>query len=195
MPKPHTFPTLYDDLKTVSISFLKKHGYLKPNQWQSGTLSWSRNGNKTGSISIIVNTRPESLYVELDYKCNGSPINYRVQLVSTPSNLGKGFVWYFVCPRTHKRCRKLYLADTYFYHRSAFKGCMYESQTYSQKNRQLVKLYEGYFLTDKLYSETNQKNFKKFYANKPTKRYQRILDKMSKAEQMEQISLELLMLV
>lgn len=56
MAKPHTFSTLYDDLKTVSISFLTKHGYLKPNQWQSGTMTWSMNGNKTGSISIIVNT-------------------------------------------------------------------------------------------------------------------------------------------
>ena len=52
MPKPHTFPTLYDDLKTVSISFLTMHGYLKPNQWRSGTITWTRNGNKTASISF-----------------------------------------------------------------------------------------------------------------------------------------------
>ena len=46
MPKPHTFPTLYDDLKTVSISFLAKHGYLKPNQLKSGSIHWGRNGKK-----------------------------------------------------------------------------------------------------------------------------------------------------
>ena len=89
MPKPCSFPTLYDNLKTVSISFLAKHGYLKPNQWQSGTITWSRNGNKTGSISICVSTEPESPYLELDYKCNEAPINYRVKLVSVRSNLGK----------------------------------------------------------------------------------------------------------
>src|SRR3990167_55726 len=108
MPKPHTFPTLYNELKTVSISFLAKHGYLKANHWQSGTISWRRHGNQTGSISIRVNTEPESPYLEFDYKCNEVPINYRVKLVSALSNLGKGVVWYFVCPHTGKRCRKLY---------------------------------------------------------------------------------------
>ena len=89
MPKPHTFPTLFDEVKTVSISFLTKHRYLKPNQWQSGTVTWSRNGNKTGSISIQVNIQSEQPYIELDYKCNEAPIKYRVQLVSAPSYLGR----------------------------------------------------------------------------------------------------------
>lgn len=182
MPKPYTFPTLYDDLKTVSISFLTKHGYLKPNQWQSGTINWSRNGNKTASISIRVNTEPESPYVELDYKCNEAPINYRVQLVSAPSNLGKGVVWYFVCPHTGKRCRKLYLADTYFYHRSAFRGCMYEKQTQSKKSRFIDKTLGAYFRTDQLFEQLYKKHFKKQYAGKPTKKYLKLTQQIRKAE-------------
>lgn len=182
MPKPHTFPTLYDDLKTVSISFLTKHGYLKPNQWQSGTINWSRNGNKTGSISIRVNTQPESPYLELDYKCNQAPINYRVQLVSARSNLGKGVVWYFICPHTGKRCRKLYLADTYFYHRSAFRGCMYETQTQSKKYRGLGKTLGAYFRTDQLFEQLHKKHFKKQYAGKPTKKYLRLTQQIQRAE-------------
>ena len=182
MPKPRTFPTLYDELKTVSISFLAKHGYLKPNQWKGGSINWSRNGNNTGSISIKVCTQPENSFIELDYNCNKSPINYRVQLISTPSNLGKGVVWYFVCPYTGKRCRKLYLADTYFYHRSAFRGCMYETQTQSKKYRQLDKTLGAYFKSDDLYSELYKKNFKKTYAGKPTKKYLRIIEQIQKAE-------------
>jgi len=114
MPKPHTFPILYDDLKTISIQFLTKHGYLKPNQWQNGTLNWSRNGNPTGSISIKVCTMPEYPFIELEYKYNENPMNYKIQLVCAPSNLGKGVVWFFVCPLTGKRCRKLYLANSFF---------------------------------------------------------------------------------
>jgi hypothetical protein len=182
MPKPHTTPTLYDDLKTVSISFLTKHRYLKPNQWQSGTVTWSRNGNKTGSISIRVSTQPESPYLELDYKCNEAPINYRVQLISVPSNLGKGVVWYFVCPHTGKRCRKLYLADTYFYHRSAFRGCMYEKQTQSKKYRGLDKTLGVYFRTDQLFEQLNKKHFKKQYAGKPTKKYLNLTQQLQRAE-------------
>lgn len=181
MPKPHTFPTLYDEVKTISISFLTKQGYLKPNQWQSGTITWSRNGNKTGSISIEVNTQAESSYLELDYKCNETPINYRVQLISALSNLGKGFVWYFVCPHTGKRCRKLYLDNTYFYHRSAFRG-MYESQTQSKKYRELEKTLGVYFRADKIYEQIYKKHFKRQYAGKPTKKYLKLTRQIQRAE-------------
>lgn len=185
MPKPHTFPTLYDEVKTISISFLTKQGYLKPNKWQSGTITWSRNGNKTGSISIQVNTQPENPYIELDYKCNEAPINYRVQLVSALSNLGKGAVWYFVCPYTGKRCRKLYLADTYFYHRSAFRGCMYEKQTQSKKYRELEKTLGSYFKADQLFEQQSKKHLKKRYAGKPTKKYLKLTEQLNSLENID----------
>lgn len=175
MPKPSTFPTLYDDLKTVSISFLSKHGYLKPDQWQSGTITWSRGGNKTGSITIWTNTYKESPYLELDYKSNGTPINYRVQPDSIPSNLGKGFVRYFICPSIGKRCRKLYLASGYFVSRFAFKDAMYEKQTYSHKSRKLNKIFETLVGTDKVYEQIYSKHFKKKYKGKTTKRYLKLL--------------------
>ena len=181
MPKPHTFPTLYDEVKTVSISFLSKHGYLKANQWKAGSIHWSRNGENLGSISIRVNTQNESPYLELDYNCNQQPIKYKAQLVSAPSNLGKGVVWYFICPKTNKRCRKLYLADTYFYHRSAFRGCMYEKQTQSKKSRFFDKTLCVYFKSENLYSELYKKHFKKTYAGKPTKKYLRIMEQIQKA--------------
>jgi len=72
----------------------------------------------TGSISIAVDTFSESPCLELDYKLDGKPINYKVDLVNVPSNIGKGVVWFFVCPMTGKKCRKLYLVDTYFTSRS-----------------------------------------------------------------------------
>jgi hypothetical protein len=194
MPKPHTFPTLYDEVKTVSITFLTKHGYLKPNQLKAGSVHWSRNGENIGSISIRVCTHSENLFLELDYKCNQVPIKYKVQLVSVPSNLGKGVIWYFVCPRTGKRCRKLYLADTYFYHRSAFRGCMYEKQTQSKKSRYLDKMIGAYFKSDKLYSELNEKYFKKTYAGKPTKKYLKLTQQIQKAESIPYHEIERAML-
>ena len=182
MPKPHTFPTLFNDLKTVSISFLAKNGYLKPNHFQNGTITWSSNGIKTGSILIWVSTQPGRPYLELDYKCNGAPVKYKVQLVSAPSNLGKGVVWYFICPNTNKRCRKLYLADTYFYHRSAFRGCLYKTQTYSKKYRQLEKKFKFYFQKNDFFEELSAKHFKKHYAGKPTRRYSKLTLKLQVAD-------------
>ena len=180
MPNPHTFPTLYNELKTVSIFFLNRYGYLKQNNFQGGTISWSRNGQHTGSISITVNTYSESPYLLLNYKCNEVPINYRVQLVSVPSNLGKGVVWYFICPHTGKRCRKLHLLNNYFYHRSALKGCMYEKQTFSKSMRYLDKNFSYLYASDRVYSEINKKHFKKFYSGKPTKRYVRLTKQLER---------------
>jgi hypothetical protein len=182
MAKIPTFPTLYNEALQIHISKLKARGFLTPGQIKSGTLNWSRDGNPTGGISIRVNTRSEQPYIELDYKYRDKPRNYKVRLVSLPSNLGKGLIWYFFCPQTNKRCRILYSIDGYFLHREAFSGCMYETQTQSKGYRQLDKTLRAYFRTDDLYSRLYQKHFKKSYAGNPTKKYLRIMEQIRKAE-------------
>jgi hypothetical protein len=170
MPRHTTFPDLYDECKTISIAFLKQNGYLGPDQWRYGNITWSRgegsNKRITGSIGIWVSTKDNDFYLELDYKCNDKPIKYKVPLVTRPSNIGKGVVWFFRCPNTGKLCRKLYLIDTYFLHRTAFRGAMYEKQTYSKHARQQAKLWGRLFDSDKVYEEVYSKHFKKQYAGK-----------------------------
>ncbi len=182
MPKFPTLPTLYDDCKIVNISFLKKHGYLKPSQYQNGTITWSRGegDNKiiTAQISITVNTKSETPFICLNYKCNGNSIDYRVELISIPSNLGKGAVWFFVCPHTGKRCRKLYLVGEKFLHREAFKNCMYMKQTLSKRWRSWSNIFE----IDKFYEQIYRKNFKKSYGGEPTKRYLKLLKRIEAVE-------------
>lgn len=182
MPKPSTCPTLYDNCLQISIATLKRCQFLKPEHFASGNLTWSSNGNKTGSIGIVINTRTESPYLELNYKANGNPIKYSIQLVSIPSNIGKGVIWFFVCPQTGKRCRKLHLAENYFYHRSAFRGCMYETQTHSHKYRNLHKV----FASDEIDKQIYSKHFKTHYGGKPTKRYLRLT---KQAERLSKIPL------
>src|SRR5690606_22140593 len=145
-------------------------------------------------ISITVNTHYKLPYAELDYKYRDEPRNYKVRLVFVPSNLGKGRIWYFLCPHTGKRCRKLYSIGGYFLHREAFNGCMYESQTQSKKYRQLDKTLGAYFKTDDLYSQLYQKYFKKTYAGKPTKKYLRIMEQIRKAENIPYYEIEWAML-
>lgn len=182
MAKPHTFPKLYDEARTLSTAFLRDNGYLKPQQWQSGVVTWRRNGEKVASISIAVSTVTLNPYVELDYAYNGNPVKYKVGLVSVPSNMGRGIIWYFLCPHTGKRCRKLYLISGYFYHREAFTGCMYEKQTQSKFARLLDSKYGIVFRTDEIYNQLRQKHFKKYYAGKPTKRYLKLSAIIQKAD-------------
>lgn len=190
MPKPHTFPTLYNEALQISISKLKEWEYLNPEQIKSGTINWSRNGNPTGSISIQVNTSSERPYIELDYNYKDEPRNYNILLVTIPSNLGKGEIWYFRCPETNKLCRKLYSIGGYFLHREAFNGCMYEKQTQSKKWREIENLYGAYFDEEKAYEEIYSKHFRKFYKGKPTKRYLKLLAQIQKAENMNYKDIE-----
>jgi hypothetical protein len=178
--------TLYiPEALQISISKLQKCGYLEPGQIKSGTLTWTRNGHQTGSISIQVNTISEQPHIELDYKYRDEPRNYIVSLVSVPSNLGKGKIWYFLCPHTRKRCRKLYSIGGYFFHREAFNGCMYDCQTKSKYYRKLNKILGPYFKIDQLYEQLYSRHFKKYYSGKPTKRYLRILNQIENIKQID----------
>ena len=182
MPKISNLPTLYDDVLKLSISKLKEWGYLEPQQAKNGTINWSRYNEITASISIRSNTYTEKPYIQLDYKFNNEPISYKIQLVSLPSNLGKGLIWYFLCPRTQKKCRKLYQIQGYFLHREAFIGCFYESQLISKHYRFLENTFGAVFKIESLYEQLYSKHFTKYYNGKPTKKYLSILAQMKKAE-------------
>jgi hypothetical protein len=174
--KYKTPPTLFNEVLQLSTTTLKKIGYLAPGAIADGKLTWERDGMPLGSISIQVNTHSEQPYIKLDYQYRNEPRNYKVRLVSIPSNLGKGKIWYFLCPQTKKRCRKLYSVGGYFLHREAFTGCMYESQAVSKDNRSWDQIFEREAMAERLH----KKHFRKFYAGKPTRNYLRIMKAQSK---------------
>ncbi|MGP1991873.1 hypothetical protein D9V96_008305 [Zobellia laminariae] len=186
MPKPHTYPTLFDDALQINIKKLKELGYFEANTHKTGNLVWTTNNwrgtTERGKISITVNLIAIRPYIELNYILNGEPIKYKVMLETQPSNLGKGLVWYFLCPNTLKRCRKLYCIGGYFYHRDAFKSCMYESQTQTKKWRNMEKVYGCYLDIDDTYHQLYKKHFKKYYKGKPTKRYLKLKNQIEKYE-------------
>lgn len=185
MPRLSTYPKLYDEVLQLNITKLKNWGYLESNSLKSGVIDWSRNGLKHSSISLKTYISENENYLELDYKYNDQPRKYQIPLVSVPSNLGKGSIWYFLCPQTQKRCRKLYLIGGYFLHRTAFNGCMYSSQTKSKVWRQLDALLGNHFILDEYYLEIYSKHFKKHYKGKPTKRYLKLLQKIARIERRE----------
>jgi len=179
MPRFPTYPTLYDKAQTLSITDLKGWCYLKPGQWRTGIVTWSRGERKTGSIRVSVELGETSGFLELEYQFRDEPIKYKVPIVSKPSNLGKGLIWFFCCPHTGKRCRKLYGIGKYFLHREAFRGCMYERQTRSKKSRALSKALDISFAPEDFRREGKQ--LRRYYNGKPTKRYLKYLEIERKA--------------
>jgi len=95
MPKPSTYPTTYEDCKSIEIKILKKSRLLLPNQLIKSTVRWHINEETTGRMLVIVNTLTDKPYLELIYTLNEENIQYKVQLVSERSNLGIGIIWYF----------------------------------------------------------------------------------------------------
>lgn len=194
MPKSSTFPDLYDDALQMNVTKLKNWGYLKPGRIVSTSLEWSKRGDKIGSIMITVNTKSDTPYIILNYKYRDEPRYYKVDLVTKASNLGKGRIWFFVCPNTGKLCRKLYSIGGYFLHRTAFKNNMYECQTFSKRMRDMDKLYGAYFLSEQLYDKLYTKHLKKTYAGKPTKKYAKLIAQLAKSERVSVNEIERLML-
>ncbi|WP_139263270.1 hypothetical protein [Chryseobacterium carnipullorum] len=157
-----------EDLRSLSIKDIKR--YLKPNTFSDNVvLNFYRDGERTGSIGIESQIFDTEGAITLSYKYRQEfSISYEIGLVSKPSNLGKGIVWYFVCPKTEKICRTLHLKDGYYYHRSAFPELYYENQILSKNWRKVQKALE-IELSGKVYDEYFRKHRKKTYRGIPTK--------------------------
>jgi len=180
MARLYTSPILLNEVKTISITQLKKWGYLQADSKpKSGNITWSRNGIETSSIGITVDMQQNC--IELTYTVNGEPRRCVIALVNAPANIGNGLLWLFECPETGKRCRKLYYANTYFLHREAHRGAMYESQTYSSNTRAKIKILEQFHTSWKAQETINQPHFKSWYAGQPTKRYKRAMNHLKAA--------------
>ncbi|WP_212000236.1 hypothetical protein [Chitinophaga sp. HK235] len=179
MAKPGTYPTTFEERKAISVTDLRKWKYLQPDIWRSGTLSWSRGGTVHSQISICVNMVAPQPYLQLDYRWQEQSISYQVELTALPSNLGAGKVWYFICPLTNTRCRKLYFKSGYFQYRG--QG-YYEKQIQSKYYRHLEKTYGPVLQSDQIREQLYSRHFRKFYNGKATKQYAKILAQLKAAE-------------
>lgn len=194
MAKNYTFPYLFDERKSLSITDLRLMGYLKKNRITSGNVNWTIQGENTGNINIKVTMSNNDNFIDFNYSCNSEIYKYRVYLVFTKSNLNKGKIWYFKCKFTGTRCKKIHLIKDVFQHRTALKTGMYSKQTYSKKWRGMEKMFGCYFSSDKLYSELYSKHFRKYYKGKPTKRYLKLMQKISEVEKVNISDIERLLL-
>jgi len=123
-----------EDLLTLSITDLKRLGYLVKGATCTGRVTWNRRGREVASIGVQTNTAGEIPAVRFYYNANGSPVDYSTPLRFAPSNLNRGGYYYFVCPVTGRSCRKLYLIGSRFVSRFAFRA-LYEKQTKSHAER------------------------------------------------------------
>lgn len=95
------------EVPKISITQLFKR--VKMGEANYFTMSWTNGSN----ISVLARLDLDRPYIRLLYTTTDGwgdswDMDYKIYLTSVPSNLGKGFVWYFICPQSGKNCRILY---------------------------------------------------------------------------------------
>ena len=189
MGRSTSLPLLYDEVLSLSCTNLVKWGYINPgsNQIKSGVISWFRNGEKVSASSIVVDNQYMKITFHYNYQDEKHSITFRLE--SIKSNLGKGQIWFFRCPHTGLRCRKIYSIGSTFGHRKAFSGVYYSKQILGHKDRFLVSKYDSYFKENEMFQMLYGKHFKKYYKGKPTKRYLKALKILEEANLIDEQTL------
>jgi len=175
-----------EDCRSVSISFLRKHGYLSEPCSMSGSIVWKNYyGEETSSIGILVSTLDDDNYVRFQYTSTDrntgekTKYDYKIQLTTTPCNFG-GVRYWFICPLSRngvycgRRVAKLYKAPgaNYFGCRHCY-DLSYESRNESRLGR-IGQL--GYLLkAERQIEELSSRVKRSFYAGRPTRKYRRLI--------------------
>lgn len=125
-----------ESLHTISIYYLRKIDYL--NNRHYGSLTWSSNGEKIGSVGVETMVCESEKYLRLDYTITRRRsnekvgFNYKIQIVETKCHFG-GVRYWFKCGASYngvycgRRVAKLYQGGDYFACRHCY-NLTYESR-------------------------------------------------------------------
>lgn len=181
-----------DSINRIEMKDLIKWGYFKKYANHYSTLSWS-SGSR---ISMEVINQPEECSIRLIYTITDNhsgkktDINYKVWIKKVPSNLGKGFVLYFICPFTYKKSRTLYRAygSHYFKSKEAYqRRIYYDSQMASKLYVSSERYRTAEAKLEKLYLSKRRKQTT--FKGKPTKYILKLEALERKVERLDYISL------
>lgn len=193
MPRIAQYKDCFDEVIQISISDLRRLGYLKQSGVKAGLIVWTDLGRQGGelthrlddsrelSIEIVVDL-PNGI-MQLDYKMHNRPIRCSFAIESVQSNLGTGLVYYFVCPNTKRLCRKLYLMGSVFRSRFACPSTLYSSQIITKSFHHLFALIEMIQANRRTREFVSKPYAKPFYKGKPTRRFKSLLDREKRARE------------
>jgi hypothetical protein len=161
-------------LKLHVKDLLKSNLFIEGMSYESN-VSWSGGAN----INIVTYCLNHDKEIKLKYAYKGILKEYKVKIIETPSNLGKGSIKYFVCPVTAVRCKTLFCCydSDMFKSRVAYNQRIYYFiQTIAKEYRTASRYNKIDEVTNDLICKIKHKNYK----GKPTRRYQylkKLIDK------------------
>jgi len=170
------------EVKRIELSFLLRGKYIRKGEEVQAQLCWT--GGSTIGFRAVYND--EEKYIRLIYSFTsgiheGEKMDYRINLTTLPSNLGKGEVPYFICPSTGRLARVLYFCygSTIFKCRKAYSHRIYYQ---SQQSSKLNYHNDRYWKLEKELKELRAESRKATYQGKPTKLRKRIASLQAKQD-------------
>lgn len=95
----------------LELPRLRRAGYFKLGCRVSGTWSWSRGGEQSGSVSLTCTVDPAGTsQMAISFSYRGEPVTQLVRLEGVPMRFG-GWRWYARCPLDGRRCTTLVLPN------------------------------------------------------------------------------------
>ena len=134
------------------------------------------------NIEYRITVSIESKDVVFRWKFKDKDKEVKVKLKTEPSNLGNGIVWYFLCPYTGHKCRKLFIDGNVVASRYAF------AHVYNQSRESKI----GRFFSGLNRKNIDRKYGKQFYRGLLTpygKRLRKQYDKMKRANDLLEVYL------
>jgi hypothetical protein len=183
MPRTPSFPDTTEQVKSISLAYLRESDLLRPG-YHVTTLSWNRNGNPTGRITLEVHLLPDTEpHLRLKYTYNDATLlDYRINLELLPSNLpgqtNRPGRYRMRCPVSGRAATVLYLCGSqgYFTHRLAYgQRLYYESQLMPARLKPLIAPLALGRKLDEAYTARYAKGRKTHYRGKPTRWFTRLL--------------------
>ncbi|WP_046755405.1 hypothetical protein [Kordia jejudonensis] len=167
----------------LDLRIMLKDGSICKNRHLGGSINWEHGGAISFESKVFENEKYlHVMYTTTNRYGSTTKHDYKIQLVSVPSNLGKGQVLYFRCPKTGKRARVLYstYGNDLFLHRDYYKDhygqrLFYNSQIASKdwynntmyfNYKRQVESFEKYLLTFKQWKRT--------YRGKETRHFKKL---------------------
>lgn len=190
MPKPSKYPLIINNMKRLCVQTFVNGGCIKQGYVVQGISNWTTQGEVTSSISFKIDYTKQEPIIILDYSNEQKDYSISIQITSVKSNLGKGKIYYFICPETKKRCKYLTLFRCEFIHRTALPYAFYESQWYSKKIRfcdKVLKIQNKHY---KALDLIDSKHFKREYNKRLTKTFLNALNDIKNGQKVEHIDVE-----
>lgn len=112
----------------IDLSYLLKHGFISKGKPIQKQLQY-HNGFVVDIVSYFKKNAHylTASYTLKDRSGKREKHHCRIDLITVPSNLGRGNILYFLCPTTGKKCRLLFLSrsSAIFQAKSAYKERIY----------------------------------------------------------------------